>query len=94
MLILLLFIAPAMVSFDVNLEELSRVFGAKLLTIMRRTIVPLLIPGITSGWILMDTMFLQELSLSVVLARQVSEVMTVQSLLFTSDGLWGSLSAL
>ncbi|HNR65008.1 MAG TPA: iron ABC transporter permease [Atribacterota bacterium] len=87
-------LSSAFIQIHKHLEESSRVFGAKPLTTMRRIIVPLLIPGITSGWILMATMFLRELSLSVVLARPGSEVMAVQILRFASDGLWGRLSAL
>ncbi len=87
-------LSSAFIQIHKHLEESSRVFGAKPLTTMRRIIIPLLIPGITSGWILMATMFLRELSLSVVLARPGSEVMAVQILRFASDGLWGRLSAL
>ena len=61
---------------------------------MRRIIVPLLVPGIVSGWILMATMFVRELSLSVVLSRPGTEVLAVQILRFAEDGLWGKLSAL
>ncbi|MBA7690493.1 hypothetical protein ES703_99021 [subsurface metagenome] len=51
-------------------------------------------PGIVSGWILLATMFVRELSLSVVLSRPGSEVLAVQILRFADDGLWGRLSAL
>ena len=61
---------------------------------MNRIVVPLLIPGIVSGWILMATMFVRELTLSVVLSRPGSEVLAVQILRFSEDGLWGQLSAL
>jgi iron(III) transport system permease protein len=61
---------------------------------MRRIVLPLLVPGIVSGWILMATMFLRELSLSVVLSRPGTEVLAVQILRFAEDGLWGMLSAL
>jgi iron(III) transport system permease protein len=61
---------------------------------LRRIIVPLLIPGIVSAWILMATMFVRELSVSVVLSRPGSEVLAVQILRFAEDGLWGKLSAL
>jgi iron(III) transport system permease protein len=54
----------------------------------------LLIPGIVSGWILMATMFVRELTLSVVLSRPGTEVLAVQILRFAEDGLWGTLSAL
>jgi iron(III) transport system permease protein len=61
---------------------------------MRRIVIPLLVPGIVSGWILMATMFLRELTLSVVLSRPGTEVLAVQILRFAEDGLWGKLSAL
>jgi iron(III) transport system permease protein len=56
--------------------------------------VPLLVPGIVSAWILMATMFVRELTLSVVLSRPGTEVLAVQILRFAEDGLWGKLSAL
>jgi iron(III) transport system permease protein len=61
---------------------------------MRRIVIPLLIPGIVSGWILMATMFVRELTLSVVLSRPGTEVLAVQIFHFAEDGLWGQLSAL
>jgi iron(III) transport system permease protein len=70
------------------------VCGAGALTTMRRIIVPLLIPGIVSAWILMASMFVRELTLSVVLSRPGTEVLAVQILRYADDGLWGRLSAL
>ena len=56
--------------------------------------MPLLVPGIVSAWILMATMFLRELTLSVVLSRPGTEVLAVQIFRFANDGFWGRLSAL
>lgn len=42
----------------------------------------------------MATMFVRELTLSVVLSRPGTEVIAVQILRFAEDGLWGRLSAL
>jgi iron(III) transport system permease protein len=42
----------------------------------------------------MATMFVRELSVSVVLSRPGTEVLAVQILRFAEDGLWGKLSAL
>ena len=61
---------------------------------MRRIVLPLLIPGIVSGWILMATMFVRELSLSVVLSGPARRCWPSQILRFAEDGLWGRLSAL
>jgi iron(III) transport system permease protein len=87
-------LASAFVQVHAHLEESSLVCGASPLTTMRRIIVPLLIPGIVSGWILLATMFMRELTLSVILSRPGSEVLSVQILRFADDGLWGRLSAL
>ncbi len=87
-------LASAFVQVHAHLEESSLVCGASRMTTMRRIIVPLLIPGVVAAWILMATMFLRELTLSVVLSRPGSEVLAVQILGFADDGLWGKLSAL
>jgi ABC-type molybdate transport system permease subunit len=89
-----LIIAPSMSAFDVSLEESSKVCGASPFYTLRRIVIPLLIPGIISGWILMATMFVGELTLSVVLSRPGTEVLAVQILRFAEDGLRGTLSAL
>ncbi len=86
--------SSAFVQIHSHLEESSRVCGGGTLYTLRRIIIPLLIPGVVSGWILMSSMFLRELSLSVVLSRPGTEVMAVQILRFAEDGLWGRLSAL
>ena len=87
-------LSSAFVQIHSHLEESSRVCGAGPFYTLRRIVIPLLIPGIVSGWILMATMFLRELTLSVVLSRPGSEVLAVQILRFAEDGLWGRLSAL
>jgi iron(III) transport system permease protein len=87
-------LASAFVQVHSHLEESSRVCGAGPFTTMRRIVIPLLIPGIVSGWILMASMFVRELSLSVVLSRPGTEVLAVQIFHFAEDGLWGQLSAL
>jgi iron(III) transport system permease protein len=87
-------LSSAFVQVHAHLEESSLVCGAGHLTTMRRIIVPLLVPGMVSAWILMATMFVRELTLSVVLSRPGTEVLAVQILRFAEDGLWGKLSAL
>jgi iron(III) transport system permease protein len=87
-------LASAFIQVHSHLEESSLVCGASRFTTMRRIIIPLLVPGMVSGWILMATMFVRELTLSVVLSRPGTEVLAVQILRFAEDGLWGRLSAL
>ncbi len=87
-------LASAFVQVHSHLEESSLVCGASRFQTMRRIVIPLLVPGIVSGWILMATMFVRELTLSVVLSRPGTEVLAVQILRFSEDGLWERLSAL
>jgi iron(III) transport system permease protein len=87
-------LSSAFIQIHRHLEESSRVCGGGMVYTLRRIIIPLLIPGIVSAWILMATMFVRELSVSVVLSRPGSEVLAVQILRFAEDGLWGKLSAL
>jgi iron(III) transport system permease protein len=87
-------LSSAFIQIHNHLEESSYVSGASFLTTFRRIIVPLLVPGMVSGWILMATMFFRELTLSVILSRPGSEVLAVQILRFSEDGQWGRLSAL
>ena len=87
-------LTSAFIQVHSHLEESSHVCGAGSFTTMRRIVIPLLIPGIVSGWILMATMFVRELTLSVVLSRPGTEVLAVQIFRFAEDGLWGQLSAL
>ena len=87
-------LTSAFIQVHSHLEESSHVCGAGSFTTMRRIVIPLLIPGIVSGWILMATMFVRELTLSVVLSRPGTEVLAVQIFRFAEDGLWGQLSSL
>ncbi|MBX6964723.1 iron ABC transporter permease [Alcaligenes faecalis] len=87
-------LSAAFVQVHAHLEESSSVAGASSWTTMRRIIIPLLIPGVVSAWILMATMFIRELTVSVVLSRPGTEVLAVQVLGYAEDGLWGKLSAL
>ena len=87
-------LASAFVQVHAHLEESSLVCGASMLTTLRRIIVPIILPGLVSAWILMATMFMRELTVSVVLSRPGTEVLAVRVLDYADDGLWGKLSAL
>ncbi len=87
-------LASAFVQVHRHLEESSLVCGASALVTLRRIVVPLLVPGIVSAWILLASMFVRELTVSVVLSRPGTEVLAVQILRFADDGLWGRLAAL
>jgi iron(III) transport system permease protein len=87
-------LASAFTQIHSHLEESSLVCGASRLTTLRRVVIPLLTPGMVFAWILMATLFLHELTVSVVLSRPGTEVLSIQILGYADDGLWGKLSAL
>lgn len=84
----------AFMQIHAELEESARVFGATFLRALRDIVVPLLAPGVVSAWILMACMFIRELSVSVVLSRPGTEVLTVQIMRLATDALWGQVAAL
>ncbi len=84
----------AFMQIDEELEESARVFGASFLRALKDIVVPLLAPGVVSAWILMACMFIRELSVSVVLSRPGTEVLTVEIMKLANDGLWGQVAAL
>lgn len=77
-----------------DLEDSGRVCGASFLETFRKIVVPLVIPGIFSAWILLAPMFVRELSVAAVLSRPGCEVLSVQVLKYAYDGLWGRVSVL
>lgn len=87
-------LTSAFIQIHQELEESSRVSGAGFFRTLRRIVLPLIVPGVISAWILMASMFLRELSLSVVLSRPGTEVLAVQVLNFAADSLWGKVAAL
>lgn len=87
-------LTSAFIQIHQELEESSRVCGAGFFGTLRRIVLPLVIPGVVSAWILMASMFLRELTLSVVLSRPGTEVLAVQILNFAADSLWGQVAAL
>lgn len=60
-----------------ELEEAAGVAGGSQLTILRRIVVPLLLPAIASGWIFIFLLGANELSMSVLLAGPRTQVMAV-----------------
>ncbi|HBG01436.1 MAG TPA: hypothetical protein DDW87_07685, partial [Firmicutes bacterium] len=84
----------AFTQIDAELEESSRVFGASFLRSLKDIVVPLIAPAVISAWVLTASMFVRELSVSVVLSRPGTEVLTVEIMKLADDGLWGQVAAL
>lgn len=60
-----------------ELEEAGGASGATQWTILRRIVIPLLLPAIASGWVFMFLIGSNELSMSILLAGPRSQVMAV-----------------
>jgi iron(III) transport system permease protein len=63
-----------------ELEEAAGVAGAGQPTILRRIVVPLLVPALLSGWLFIFLIGANELSMSVLLAGPRTQVMSVAML--------------
>lgn len=70
-------VSAVLLSISQELEDGSKMCGAKWLTTMRRILIPLLKPGLLSGWMLLFLIFMRELNASVLLYSQGNEVMAV-----------------
>jgi iron(III) transport system permease protein len=77
-----------------ELEESSRVSGATWLTTMRRVTVPLIAPGLVTGWIVLFVITIRELPLSVILYTPGHETVSVVMYGMWEEGNEGAAAAL
>lgn len=70
-------VAAVLMAISEDLEQSSRMAGASWFTTLRRITLPLLRPGIYSGWVLLFIIFLHELSISVILYSPGAETLSV-----------------
>jgi len=69
-----------------ELEEAASISGAGQITILRRVVLPLLVPALLSGWLFIFLIGANELSMSVLLAGPRTQVMAVAMLDQWSSG--------
>lgn len=69
-----------------ELEEAAGISGAGQITILRRIVLPLLVPALLSGWLFIFLIGANELSMSVLLAGPQTQVMAVAMLDQWSSG--------
>lgn len=86
--------SSAMHQIGQELEEASEVSGAGLWKTLRRIDLPLLMPGLISGWIFIMVSAMRELSTSLLLYSPGNEVVPVLIWSQYSDGEFGALAAL
>ncbi|MFQ5916412.1 MAG: ABC transporter permease [Candidatus Binatia bacterium] len=83
----------ALAQIHVEMEEAGQVSGAKWITLMRRIILPLLLPAFISGWIWVASHSLRNLSIPLMLASRESRVLSVIMWNTWEDGYPGQTSA-
>jgi iron(III) transport system permease protein len=86
--------SSAMLQIGQELEEASAVSGAGLFKTLRRIDLPLLLPGLLSGWIFIVVSAMRELSTSLLVYSPGHEVLPVLIWSEYSDGQFGALAAL
>lgn len=77
-----------------ELEEAAYVCGGSRLKSLFSIVFPLAVPGIIGGWILLATIFLREFSMSILLYKTGSEVLSVIIFDMYINGFWPHLSAI
>ena len=84
----------ALVQRHPELEEAAQVAGSSWLTILRRIILPLLLPSFVSGWIWIASHALRAFSLPLMLASRDSNVISLLMWRMWDDGSAGQSAAL
>jgi iron(III) transport system permease protein len=77
-----------------ELEEAGKVSGAKWITIMRRIVLPLLLPAFVSGWIWIASHSLRSFSVPLILSSKESLVLSVVMWDLWNNGRAGPTAAL
>jgi iron(III) transport system permease protein len=77
---------PAVLAIHSELEEAAHVAGAGTLTILRRIVLPLVLPALAALWIYIVLTTARELSLAVLLAAPQSQVIAVVILEMWTSG--------
>lgn len=86
--------STALLQIHRELEEQARIAGASFGVVLRRIIVPLILPGFVAGWTLLAVVFMREFSMSILLWSSGSEVVTVLFFDYWTNGRFGLVSAL
>ncbi len=86
--------STALLQIHAELEEQARIAGASFGVVLRRIILPLILPGFVAGWTLLAVVFMREFSMSILLWSSGSEVVTVLFFDYWTNGRFGLVSAL
>ena len=82
------------VQIDVSLEEASTISGASGLRTFRRVFLPLMRPGLASGWALIFVFIVGDLEVSSLLAGPSNPTIGSQTLVYFSQGAFADVAAI
>ncbi len=85
--------AASLHQYSPELEESSRVSGASWITTIRNIVVPLITPGLTTGWIILFVITLRELPTSIILYTPGRETISVVIYGMWEEGHAGAVAA-
>ncbi len=86
--------SSTIVQIHKELEEVSKICGANFLRTFKEIILPLLKPGFMAGWIILATIFMREVSASILLYTSSTEVIGVYIFSLYEDGRSNVVAAL
>jgi iron(III) transport system permease protein len=87
-------VSAALFQLHNELEYSAGVCGATWFVTLKKIIIPLILPGIISGWILVFVPMMRELSMSLFLYSYGNETLSVAIFELAEDGLYGYLYVL
>ena len=86
-------VSGVLLSISKELEEASRSCGVGYLRTLHKVTIPLVRPGLNAAWLLLFVLFLRELPISILLAQDGSEVMSVALLQLLEHATSGETAA-
>lgn len=87
-------VTAALVQIHQDLERSAEITGARWITMFRKILIPLVLPSLGAGWILMFVSSMRELSSSIILYSSGHETIAVALFLLWDDGHFELVSVL
>ena len=80
-------VMAALVGFDHSVEHAARSLGASSLTVFRRMTLPMILPGITGGWLLAFINSFDELTMSIFVVSPATVTLPVRMYMYATESL-------
>ncbi|CAJ0790830.1 Putative 2-aminoethylphosphonate transport system permease protein PhnV [Ralstonia psammae] len=80
-------VMAALVGFDHSVEQAAYSLGASSLTVFRRMTLPMILPGITGGWLLAFINSFDELTMSIFVVSPATVTLPVRMYMYATESL-------